>query len=301
MATELIEGVLRIDGLNRTFGVRPPNRANAPLVLALHGNQGPSTTERLMYDWTSFARYADEWGIGVVYPDGWGGCWADGRGVTTADEEGVDDVAFLRAVIDWCAERFDTRGDCAVVTGISNGAFMSHRMALEAGDRVAVFAAVAGGLPEALTGIRPGYAVSAMLINGDADPVVPIAGGHSRRTGPNGESLGRTRGLAESAQHWRELDGCTGPGETVTTDRSSRTTVSHGIGGTVVSEWTVFGGGHTWPGTPVPERWAGSPGSAVSLEFDAAEQIWRFAEPLLLPAAARAHGRGRIDGSHERP
>ncbi|MEV6099504.1 hypothetical protein [Nocardia sp. NPDC051981] len=84
-----------------------------------------------------------------------------------------------------------------------------------------------------------------------------------------------------------ELDGCTGPGETVTIDRSTRTTVSQGVGGTVVSEWTVFGGGHTWPGAPVPEPWAGSPGSAVSLEFDAAEQIWRFAEPLLLSADAR--------------
>ncbi|MGV9662969.1 alpha/beta hydrolase family esterase [Nocardia niigatensis] len=287
MAADLVEGALSIDGSRRTFGVRPPARKDAPLVLVLHGNQGPSTTERLMYDWTSFARHADEWGIGVVYPDGLDGCWADGRGVTTADAEGVDDVAFLRAVIDWCAEEFNTHGDRAIVTGISNGAFMSHRMALEAGDQVAVFAAVAGGLPEALTTIRPGYAVSAMLINGDADPVVPIAGGHSRRLGPDGELRGRTRGLADSARYWRELDGCTGPGETVSTERSARTTVSQGMGGTVVSEWAVFGGGHTWPGTPVPEQWAGSPGSAVSLEFDAAEQIWRFAAPLLLPADAR--------------
>ncbi|MEU6584241.1 esterase [Nocardia sp. NPDC046763] len=287
MAADLVEGALSVDGLRRTFGVRPPQRKHAPLVLALHGNQGATTTERLMYDWTSFARHADEWGIGVVYPDGWEGCWADGRGVTAADAAGVDDVAFLRAVIDWCAEQFGTQDDRAVVTGISNGAFMSHRMALEAGERVAVFAAVAGGLPEALTAIRPGHAVSAMLINGDADPVVPITGGYSRHLGPNGESRGGTRGLAESARYWRELDGCAGPGETVTTDRSTRTTVSQGVGGTVVSEWTVFGGGHTWPGTPVPERWAGSPGSAVSLEFDAAEQIWRFAEPLLLAADAR--------------
>ena len=57
------------------------------------------------------------------------GCWADGRGVTTADEAGVDDVAFLRAIIDWSAERHGTSPDGTVVAGISNGAFMAHRPA----------------------------------------------------------------------------------------------------------------------------------------------------------------------------
>ncbi|MEC3916182.1 alpha/beta hydrolase family esterase [Nocardia sp. CDC160] len=290
MTVDLVEAEVAIDGLERRFAVRPPNRTGAPIVLVLHGNQSgmaETPTEPLMYGWTSFARHADEWGIGIAYPHGVGGCWADGRGVTTADADRVDDVSFLSAVIDWCAARFETPGDRAVVAGISNGAFMAHRMAVEAGDRVAVIAAVAGGFPEALAGIRPGYAVSALLMNGDADPVVPITGGYSRHRGPNGELRGSTRGLAESARYWRDIDGCTGPGETVETAGSTRTTVSHGTGGTVVSAWTVFGGGHTWPGTPVPEQWAGSPGSAVSLEFDAAEEIWRFAEPLLIPADAR--------------
>ncbi|WP_051179878.1 alpha/beta hydrolase family esterase [Nocardia concava] len=290
MPADLVEVELTIDGLRRRFSVRPPNRANAPIVLVLHGNQSGMAeppAEPLMYEWTSFARHADEWGIGVVYPQGWGGCWADGRGVTDADAAGVDDVAFLSAVIDWCAARFDTPGDRAVVAGISNGAFMSHRLAVAAGDRVAVFAAVAGGFPDALAGITPGYAVSALLMNGDADPAVPITGGFSRRRGPDGELRGGTWGLTESARHWRGIDGCAGPGETITTEGSSRTTAAQGVGGTAVMEWTVFGGGHTWPGTPVPERWAGTPGSAVSLEFDAAEEIWRFAEPLLIPAEAR--------------
>jgi poly(3-hydroxybutyrate) depolymerase len=54
-----------------------------------------------MREWTTFDQQADAWGFAVAYPDGYGGCWADGRGVTTADEAGVDDVAFLRAIIDW--------------------------------------------------------------------------------------------------------------------------------------------------------------------------------------------------------
>lgn len=290
VSDELVTGELAVDGLARSFAVRPPLDQNAPLVLVLHGNHSGSTrtyARPIMYDWTSFAAHADEWGIAVAYPDGHGGCWADGRGVTTADEAGVDDVSFLHAVIDWCADRFGTAPDRTLVVGISNGAFMSHRFALAAADRVPVFAAVAGGFPAALLDMRPSHAVSVMLINGDADPIQPITGGHSRHRGRNGEPRGRTLGLLETARHWQALDGCTDDGPIITTEHSSRHTMIGGIGGTEVTAWTIFGGGHTWPGTPVPAEWAHTPGAAVTMEFDAAEQIYHFAHPLLIPADDR--------------
>jgi pimeloyl-ACP methyl ester carboxylesterase len=112
--------------------------------------------------------------------------------VTTADEAGVDDVAFLRATIDWSAGQHGTWPDRAVVAGVSNGAFMAHRLALEASDQVAVLAAVAGGLPVSLHDIEPAHAVSALLIHGTADTTSPIGGGFSRHLGPNGELRGRS-------------------------------------------------------------------------------------------------------------
>ncbi|WP_330256311.1 hypothetical protein OG874_18170 [Nocardia sp. NBC_00565] len=290
MSDDLVADELTIDGRIRTFTVRPPRDRDVPLVLVLHGNlsgDDPRSPGLSMYEWTSFAAHADEWGIAVGYPDGCRGCWADGRGVTAADEAGVDDVTFLRALIDWCADRFGTHPDRTIVAGISNGAFMSHRLALEASDQVAVFAAVAGGLPAALRNHRPTHAVSAMLMNGTADQLVPITGGHSRRVGTSGELRGRTLGLVDSAAHWRAIDSCVGDGATIGTGQSNRHTVDGGVGGAAVSAWSVFDGGHTWPGTPVPDEWAGGPNSAVSLEFDAAEEIYRFARPLLVPAAAR--------------
>lgn len=47
-----------------------------------------------------------------------------------------------------------------MVAGIFNGAFMAHRPALEASAQVAVLATVAGGLPPALSDLRPTHAVS---------------------------------------------------------------------------------------------------------------------------------------------
>jgi polyhydroxybutyrate depolymerase len=287
-------------GRVRRFALHPPrSRASAgtPLVIVLHGNH-PDATGLMMRDWTTFDEQADAFGFAVAYPDGVGGCWADGRGVTTADEAGVDDVAFLRALVGTSAERYGTFADRAVVAGVSNGAFMAHRMAIEASDQVAVFAAVAGGLPASLRDARPAHVVSAMLIHGTADQVSPIEGGYSRHRGPNGELRGRTLSLDETAGFWRAVDRCPpGPGATRTTEFSSRNTSEGGVGGTRVAAWTVFGGGHTWPGArsfpgALPAPGGTTPPSPPASEtgpreFDAAEEICRFAEPLLAPAQSR--------------
>lgn len=274
---------LAINGRQRTFTMQLPSAAqhNPPLALVLHGNS-PTASGRTMREWTTFDQQAEAWGIAVAYPDGQGGCWADGRGVTTADEAGVDDVAFLRAIIDWAADNHGTSPDRAVVVGMSNGACMAHRLALEAADRIAVMAAVAGTMPESLHAVEPTHAVSALLIHGDADPIADINGGYSRHRGPNGELRGRTISLKETADRWRTINECAPP-MARTTEFSSRTTSTNGIGGTQVAAWTLVDAGHTWPGTPVPPEW----NAKVSMEFDAAKEICHFAHPLLIPAKAR--------------
>src|SRR6266566_4218892 len=158
---------LTAGGRVRRFALRLPRSRSSggiPLVIVLHGNH-PDATGLMMREWTTFDEQADAFGFAVAYPDGVGGCWADGRGVTAADEAGVDDVAFLRALVGASAERYGTSADRAVVAGVSNGAFMAHRMAIEASDQVAVFGAVAGGLPARLRDARPAHATSALTGN----------------------------------------------------------------------------------------------------------------------------------------
>ena len=180
--------------------------------------------------------------------------------MTTADEAGVDDVTFLRAIIDWSAGQHGTWPDRAVVAGVSNGAFMAHRLALEASDQVAVLAAVAGGMSASLHDIEPAHAVSALLIHGTADTISPIGGGFSRHLGPNGELHGRTLSLDETASRWRTIDRCPPDGT--------------GIGGTRVTTHIIDGGGHTWPDGAqyLPQRMIGR----VCRDFDATETIWAF-------------------------
>ncbi|HJY95058.1 MAG TPA: hypothetical protein VJ371_08885, partial [Streptosporangiaceae bacterium] len=81
---------LMAGGRVRRFALHPPrsrSSSGTPLVIVLHGNH-PDATGLMMREWTSFDEQADTFGFTVAYPDGVGGCWADGRGVTTADEAG---------------------------------------------------------------------------------------------------------------------------------------------------------------------------------------------------------------------
>ncbi|MFE3195789.1 alpha/beta hydrolase family esterase [Nocardia sp. NPDC059240] len=293
---------VQVDGRRRSFALRLPAQrgADLPLVVVLHGNRssvlGPVQrfADARARRGTGFDACVDRYGIAVAYPDAFGGGWADGRGVSAGDRNGVDDVTFLRAISWWCAEQCGTRDDGVLVAGISNGAFMAHRMALEAADLVSAFVAVAGGLPAALTGVRPTHAVSALLMNGTADRIVPIGGGHSRRRGPNGELRGRTLSLTESGRRWAASNRCTGietaerhPAGPAPTDLAvTRRAVGDGVGGTRVETWAIHGMGHTWPGAPVPTLLQPLLGKSP-LNIDAADEFCRFSLPRLTPADER--------------
>jgi polyhydroxybutyrate depolymerase len=298
MATsgDLLTGRLRVGDHERSFTLRKPLRAGdgeLPLVIVLHGHS-PDASGAMMRAWTSFDAHADEWGITVAYPDGYRGGWADGRGVTAADADGVNDVAFLCALIDWSEERHGTRADHTIIAGISNGAIMAHRLALQASERVAAFGAVAGALPDALREVQPTHAVSALLINGTADQLVPLGGGYSRHRGPHGELRGRILSQHDTAEYWRAVNRCgSGPGfETVEETPPSpdqpagrlgltRHIVTGGVGGTKVATLTVHGGGHTWPGpAPVSDPQVAAATGPTAANLDAAAEIVRFARPL---------------------
>src|SRR5205814_1287328 len=126
-----------------------------------------------------------------------------------------------------------------------------------------------------------------------ADRVSPIEGGYSRHRGPNGELRGRTLSLAETAGFWRAVDRCPpGPGDTRTTEFSSRNTTAGGVGGARVAAWTVLGGGHTWPGArPFPGAAQTGP-----REYHA-DVIGSLLRPRYLSEARAALAAGRINNT----
>src|SRR6476646_613707 len=92
-------GELMFGGLPRTYQVYVPAGVDHPagLVVNLHG-AGMTGTEQAAL--TNYNGVADQYGFVVAYPDGIDFSWADGRGASVPDRQGVDDVGFLVALVD---------------------------------------------------------------------------------------------------------------------------------------------------------------------------------------------------------
>jgi polyhydroxybutyrate depolymerase len=170
---------------------------------------------------------ADQQGVLAVYPDGLSRSWADGRGASESDQQGVDDVAFIRKLITTLEVRFTLDAHRVYVTGISNGGFMTQRLGCELADKISAIVSVVATLS---SNQAASCALSRPL------PILYV--------------LSATDSLAA----WAKLDGCAGaPATRTLPDRVqddthvSETLYASCHGGAQVGLYSVAGGGHTWP------------------------------------------------------
>lgn len=272
---------LTVDGRARSYLLHVPPALGTdprPLVVELHGGGGNAAgMERL----THLSAQTDPRGWLIVAPDGVDRRWNDGRpGVGS----GVDDVAFIRALIDDVARRTPVDRSRVFATGISNGAMMSGRLACELAAEIAAVAQVAGTIGvEAQSACAPAEPVSVLVIAGTADPLVPYDGGVV------GEALGLSRGAVVGAEQyvtdWLARDGLTNADRRVAQLRPDTTVMQAAHpAGPRVAFYAVAGGGHTWPGGPqyLPRFLIGS----TTRTFDASQVIVDFFAAV--PARARA-------------
>ncbi len=272
---------IEVAGRERTFLYRlPPGHAATaakkwPLVLFLHGQMGSGMQ---MERSSRASDAADRHGFVVVYPDGVDRSWNDRRGATKASEQGVDDVAFVRALIDRFVAEQGVDADRVYVAGMSNGGMMSFRLACELSDRIAAFSPVASLMPvngaDTCSPVRP---VSVMIVAGVDDPLVPYGGGTVAR------DRGDVLSTDETRARWVALDGCASADVTRTLDPTDDGTRVHEVrhtqcrDGAEVALYSVEGGGHAWPGgdgSALPELVVG----VTSTDLDTTEEQLRFFE-----------------------
>jgi polyhydroxybutyrate depolymerase len=269
-----------VDGRTRSYRLHIPaglaDTAPAPVVLAFHG---AGSNGRGMERFTGFSRLADREGFIVVYPDAVEGNWVDGReGLrTAAHRQGVDDIAFIAALLDELARRHRIDAKRVFATGISNGGIFSHYLAANLAGRIAAIAPVAGGLADPFyRRFAPSQPVSVFIVQGTADPLMPFDGGAVafRR--------GQIIATDETVRLWRQQDHTRAvpvTGDLPDTDPKDGCRVhwSSWRGGQNNSEVLLYveeGAGHTWPGGSqyLPKSAIGG----VCRDFDATRAIWDF-------------------------
>jgi polyhydroxybutyrate depolymerase len=283
------KGSIIHDNLERTFHVRIPSlydkAVKMPLVIALHG-RGGNGESMVLVTRKGFDKLAERDGFIVAYPDGIELNWNDGRmdeeSNDRAHRENIDDVGFISALIDYMIKEYNTDPNRVYVTGISNGAIMSYRLACELAYKITAIAPVDGNIPLQLSHeCSPSGPVSVLAINNVNDPLVPFEGGeiygHFHRV-----KLGKVLSVNESIGFWVNQNKCsTVPIVTEEPDRDpkdgTRVTRKKYISdnnGTEVILYSVDGGGHTWPGGVqyLPAWVIGK----TSRDIDANEVIWDF-------------------------
>lgn len=250
-----------------------------PTVLVLHGGGGNAEHAARM---TGFSAVAVPDGALVVYPEGSGRLaralktWNAGHCCGYAMEQRVDDVGFLRALLDHLVQYESADPRRLYVTGLSNGGMMTHRVGIALADRLAAIAPVIAGLfgDESM----PVASLPVFMINGAQDDSVPFEGGQTggRFAGAwdgtplqsfekTGDFWGQANHCAAGKRPWKTLP--SGATEALYRERRLDCVVT-----APVVQWLVTDVGHAWPGGERGRLRADAPGKAV----EASRAIWTF-------------------------
>ncbi len=248
-----------VDGLQRTYRIHiPPDipeNCTPALLFVIHGGGGTGEGMERSLTLGGFDAFADKQNIIVVYPDGFEKNWNDGRKNVSdpAHQQQINDIGFFTLLIEDLSEEFSIDSHRIFATGISNGAMMSYRLAVEIPDKIAAIAPVAGALPiDLLPYNLSDVPVSVCVLSGTHDPLVPWDGGV---VGFPRNPRGIVLSVPDSVLFWVTHNSCsTPPNSTVLPDIDpkdqtwvQRDIYANGSNNTEVVLYTIYNGGHTWP------------------------------------------------------
>jgi polyhydroxybutyrate depolymerase len=236
----------------RPYGLKVPEgydgQRPVPLVVLLHGYSSNGSAQDAYF---RLSAQADRGGFLLAYPDGirdmvGNRFWNATDACCDFYGGGVDDVAYLDAVIDEISSRYRVDPGRVFLVGHSNGAFMAHRYACDRAGRVAAIVTLAGMQWKDPTRCGAGSPVSVLHVHGRDDQTIHYAGGSTLE--------GVYPGALDTVAAWAGKDGCSGslastgrrldlearlPGEETTDDRYGGCAA-----GVDVELWTIEGGGH---------------------------------------------------------
>lgn len=269
-AQSVFNDTLMIDGISRNYILYQPaiydGSQAVPLVINMHG-YGSNSTQQALYG--NFNNLADIDNFLVVSPNGTNDLSGTRYWNAFVTGGAVDDVSFISQLIDSLSAKYNIDQSQVFATGMSNGGFMSYRLACELTDRIAKIASVTGTMnPGLTTTCSPTSSIPVMEIHGTADAVVPYNG-----------IPGSMEPIDDVIAYWVSHNNCDPtPSSSVIPDidpndgcTAERFEYGNGDNGSNVVLYKITGGGHTWPDALID-----IPGSNTNHDFNASKAIWEF-------------------------
>lgn len=278
VAAGVTERTMTSGGIERRFQLTVPQgydgRKPFPVVMGLHALSIP---HGVVAGLTGFADMAARYDFISVAPSG----RLDGTipywlAAPTTDNE---DVRFIADLLDRLEAELCVDTARVYSTGMSNGGQMSSLLACRIPDRITAVGPVAGvEFPKTCRG----RAVPVIAFHGTADPIVTYEGGGLNATkiadvqhwkGQVPPGLPQHHGVDAAMRTWAAHNGCDRrPVEQRIAPEVRRQTWQHCEADTIL--YVVDGGGHAWPGKPVPQFEAAF-GHATT-QIDASTLIFDF-------------------------
>ncbi len=235
-----------------------------PLVLAFHGI-GLNAEEMIRI--SGLSKQADTSDFIVVYPNGTGETksWNGGHCCGEAAKRNVDDVGFVRALIDELAKSINIDPRRVYATGFSNGAIMVYRLGCELSDRLAAIGPVAATqILDDQNVCRPARNVPVIHFHGTADRLNPYDGGTT--------AAGfKFVSVKDAIGFWAGKNMCPAP------QRTESGTIQHDVYApcatkSAIELYSIIGGEHAWPGGEAVDPRVGKP----TMEIYATPLMWEF-------------------------
>lgn len=288
---QTINAMIMHGGIQRDYILYVPanytGSESVPLLFNFHGY----TSNALQQMWYGdFRPIADTAGFIIVHPEG----TIDGTGNTHFNVgwggSSVDDVGFTVALIDELAANYNLDEDRVYSTGMSNGGFMSFKLACELSDRIAAIGSVTGSMTLGSTiPCSPSHPIPVLQIHGTTDATVAY----------NGSNFSEP--ISSVVDFWAGFNNCDiSPAienvpNTSTSDGTTveKFTYSNGDNCSEVIHYKITNGSHTWAGSAFS-----SPGT--SYDIDASTEVWNFVSQYDINGKINCATSG-IEGVNSRP
>lgn len=266
------------DGLTRHYIVHVPaslpRGKPAPLLLGLHGGGGNMEFQASNYGLTQKAEQA---GFVAVFPNGSSrfpngmlATWNAGKCCGKAAENKIDDVGFLREVIERVSRQIPIDRARIYATGMSNGGMMAYRLACELPTLIRAIAPVAG--TDNTIACTPSKPMPVILFHARDDSHVSFGGG----AGKDAVAKVNFTSVPATVAKWVALNRAQPKARPVLAVPGATCDLHVATpGGAPVEVCITDTGGHSWPGTP-SRRANKDPSMAIS----ANDRMWQFFQSL---------------------
>ncbi|MBK6597165.1 MAG: Ig-like domain-containing protein [Proteobacteria bacterium] len=278
----------------RRYSVYEPALGDAsprPLMVSMHGGGGSAQLQAAM---TQMVELAAEHQMLVAFAEGTGAIATFNGGACcgTAQSQNIDDVSYVRAVIDDMQGRHNVDTARIIASGFSNGGIMAYRLACALSDRITGAFAVGGASGQfdrlgtqyySCISARP---IPVLHIHATNDRNYPYEGGRGdglsateyysvdatvadsiARNNITAQSTTEQVSATTSCRTYERPADLSRPSARVALCRVDPQDNYDSVRG------VVFGGGHSWPGgvrSPSPNS------DVPSADFDANAYLWGF-------------------------